>query len=154
MPGRDPFGFRSSRSSARPSPGGTNPLTVVAEPGQEIRVVVPLDPDDVRGAPGDSRASPRPATDSRASPRPRTDAAGSDPFGFGAVVQQPSYSPRPVTIVARPGQEIHVVVPEGGVAMSGPPADSRASPRPAQDAGGDRGRRRRREARPGHKSKG
>jgi hypothetical protein len=141
MPGRDPFGFRSSRSSARPSASQTTPLTVIAEPGQEIRVVVPVGPDNVAGYPADSRASPRPPADSRASPRPPSDRAGSDPFRVEPT-DQPSYSPRPVTIVARPGQEIHVVVPDRAKATAGLYADSRSSPKPSLDVRSDRRRRR------------
>jgi hypothetical protein len=135
MPGRDPFGFQSGRRVSQPSrspPGRGRPLVVVAGPGQEIRVVVPSGSENTAGLPGDSRASPQPSTDSRVSPSPPGDVAAPDPFGFKTPVE-PSYSPRPVTIVAQPGQEIHVIVPGESGLPGGLPGDSRASPQPSPD---------------------
>jgi hypothetical protein len=116
---------------------------VIAEPGQEIRVVVPSSTGDFPGGPGDSRISPSRPTDSRVSPsRPadsrvspsgRRDMKGSDPLGFGKG-PDPAYSPRPVTIVAQPGQEIRVIVPDGTGESGGYPGDSRVSPPPSRDS--------------------
>jgi hypothetical protein len=116
---------------------------VIAEPGQEIRVVVPSNAGDFSSGYGDSRVSPSRPTDSRVSPsRPadsrvspgrRRDVKGSDPLGFGRD-PEPAYSPRPVTIVAQPGQEIRVIVPEGTDAIGGYPGDSRVSPPPSRDS--------------------
>jgi hypothetical protein len=126
---------------------------VVAEPGQEIRVVVPNTPGNGAGPIFDSRVSPRPPTDSRVSPRPPTDSRVSprpptdsrvgpngvrdlkarDPLGFG-MLHEPAYSPRPVTIVAQPGQEIHLIIRDHTDAPGLLVTDSRVSPRPPVDS--------------------
>jgi len=140
-PSRDPFGF-----TAKPSPqGGTTPIVVIAQPGQEVRIVVPEDGDGMSGlrGPGDNRVSPSGSGDSRVSPSGKGDdrvspsGKGDDraqgPFGFTPIRR--GFSPTPVTVIARSGQEIRIVVPDdsgsipGLVGMRrGPSGDSRVSP--------------------------
>jgi hypothetical protein len=146
-PSRDPFGF-----SAGPRPRSVDPIVIVAQPGQEVRIVVPDDggvgpwtsgiggPADSRQSPsgsGDSRASPSGQGDSRASPSGSGDAKGRDAFGFTSLPR--GYSPTPVTVVARSGQEIRIVVPDASGSIPGlarvPSGDSRASPSGQGDAG-------------------
>jgi hypothetical protein len=110
-PSRDPFGF--SPKASPQSPQGTNPLVVMAQPGQEIRVVITDDgtiggvsqgsPDSNRASPDSNRASP---DSGRASP----DLGAQNPFGFQTF--QPGFSPTPVTVIARRGQEIRIIVPD------------------------------------------
>jgi hypothetical protein len=154
-PSRDPFGFPAT--SRRPQGQGTSPIVVVAQPGQEVRIVVP-DDGGMAGTGGgrgdssaspkpstdssaspkpstDSSASPKPSTDSSASPKPNTDAGSQDPFGFRAFRR--GFSPTPVTIVARSGQEIRIVVPDESGSVPGLAqrfsGDSSASPKPSVD---------------------
>jgi hypothetical protein len=134
--GRDPFGFKSRKRSVPPS----QPLTVIARPGQEVRIVVPDSQSggpasigDTRVSPkpsGDTRVSPKPSGDTRVSPKPSGDAAG-NPFAFTRY--QPQYSPTPITIVAQSGQEIRIVVPDDSGRIAGFPGDTRVSPKPSGD---------------------
>ena len=132
-PSRDPFGFKS-----KPRPRGqqgTNPIIVVAQPGQEFRVIIADDGgvggrfqnigDSGRASSpspsGDSgrASSPSPSGDSgrASSPSPSGDSGrasspspSGDAFGFQSVPR--GFSPTPVKIVAHPGQEIRIVVPD------------------------------------------
>jgi hypothetical protein len=83
--------------------------------------------------PTDSRVSPSRPADSRVSPSGRRDVRGGDPLGFGRG-PEPAYSPRPVTILAQPGQEIRVIVPDDTGESTGYPGDSRVSPPPSRDS--------------------
>jgi hypothetical protein len=125
-PSRDPFGFSSKTPT--PSSQGTNPIVVMAQPGQEFRVII-ADDGGYGGAgfenSGDSgqasspkpshdsgqASSPKPSHDSgqASSPKPSHDSGSADPFGFQSFPR--GYSPTPVTVIARPGQEIRIVVP-------------------------------------------
>jgi len=152
-PSRDPFGFPAKSRSRRGKPIGTEPIIVVAQPGQEVRIVVPdaanvsagiLQPGDSRASPsgsgdsraspsgsGDSRASPSGSGDSRASPSGSGDAQAQNPFAF--LPTERGFSPAPLTVIARSGQEIRIVVPDETGSIPGfttrpIPADSRASP--------------------------
>ena len=71
--------------------------------------------------------------------------SGRDPFGFESP--KPGYSPRPITVIAQPGQEVRIVVPEGtesnawtqygDASRSSPPGSpdaSRSSPSGSPDA--------------------
>jgi hypothetical protein len=147
---RDPFGFEPRR----PSVAGSNPLIVVVQPGQELRIVVP---DETSAAPGfagltvgsegsgDSRVSSKGDLGSRVSGKGdlgsrvsgKGDGGGGDPFAFPSP--QRGFSTSPLTIIARPGQEIRVIIsrvqPGGGEippGFSGFSGDSRASG-PAHD---------------------
>jgi len=106
-PSRDPFGFSSKPSPQ--SPQGTNPLVVVAQPGQEIRVIVTesggLQADT--GLPSSPSHSPDSGLPS--SPSHSPDALAQNPFGFNSP--QRAFSPSPITVVASRGQEIRIVVP-------------------------------------------
>ena len=139
-PSRDAFGFTSK---TRPqSPQGTNPLTVVAQPGQEIRVVIADDGSDGGGQDsGDS--GPRGSHSGDSGPRgsksgsgdsgprgsksgsgysgPRGSKSGSGDSGprsspsgdaFGFTPFPRGFSPTPITVVAHSGQEIRIVVPD------------------------------------------
>src|SRR5438128_11486389 len=102
---RDPFGF-----TAKAPAQGTNPIVVIAQPGQEVRIVIPDDRadgagpggrGDSRASPkgsGDSRASPKGSGDSRASPKGSGDAMAQEPFGLSAI--QRGFSPSPITVIA------------------------------------------------------
>jgi len=147
--GSDPFGFDVPRPQSSP-----RPITVVAEPGQEVRIVVadatgavpgiytdtrgsPRPSPDTRGSPRpspDTRGSPRPSPDTRGSPRPSPDSLAVQAFGFASRPQ--TYSPRPLTIVAQAGQEVRIVVPDETGAVPGIYADTRGSPRPSPDTRG------------------
>jgi|ERR1051326_1883354 hypothetical protein len=139
---RDPFGFPAKPRPRSAKAIGGNPIVVVAQPGQEVRIVVPDDGSvgagiqgraDSRQSPsgsGDSRASPSGSGDSRASPSGSGDAQAQNPFGFLPV--QRGFSPTPITVIARSGQEIRIVVPDESGSIPGltrrPSGDSRASP--------------------------
>src|SRR6266536_1667279 len=103
---RDPFGCVPRKSAS-----STQPITVVAHPGQEVRIVVP---DGAGAVPalGDSRSSPAGSGDSRSSPAGSGDVISRDPFGFRTYRR--GFSPTPITIVAQAGQEIRIVVPDAG----------------------------------------
>jgi hypothetical protein len=60
---QDPFGFKTYRRGFSPSP-----ITIVAQSGQEIRIVVPDESGAIPGV-GDSRVSPKGSGDSRQSPK-------------------------------------------------------------------------------------
>jgi hypothetical protein len=144
----DPFRFET------PAPGySPRPMTVVALPGQEVRIVVadslgatpgfyldsasPKGSGDSGASPkgsGDSGASPKGSGDSGASPKGSGDAGIQNPFGFVAP-RQPGYSPRPITIIAQAGQELRVVVPDLAGGVPGVYADS-ASPKGSGDGTG------------------
>ena len=144
----DPFGFRPPR---RREPNA-QPITIIAQPGQEVRIVVPDTEGNVAGLPGDSRVSPkasgdsrvspkasgdsrvspRASGDSRVSPRASGDASGVDPFEYGGF--RPAYSPTPITIVVRSGQEIRIMVPDGEGDATRLMADSRVSPKASGDS--------------------
>src|SRR6266536_3971590 len=113
---RDPFGCVPRKSAS-----STQPITVVAHPGQEVRIVVPDGAGavpalgDSRSSPagsGDSRSSPSGSGDSRSSPSGSGDVISRDPFGFRTYRR--GFSPTPITIVAQAGQEIRVVGPDAG----------------------------------------
>jgi hypothetical protein len=130
-PSRDPFGFSSKPSPQ--SPQGTNPLVVVAQPGQEIRVIVtesgglqadtglPSSPSHspdsgLPSSPSHSPDSGLPSSPSHSpdsglpsSPSHSPDALAQNPFGFNSP--QRAFSPSPITVVASRGQEIRIVVP-------------------------------------------
>jgi len=162
---RDPFGFEPPTPG--PKPGySPRPITIIAQPGQEVRIVAADGtgvtagdfPDASRSSPlgstDASRSSPSGSTDaSRSSPSGSTDAsrsspsgspdsrwqnvagAASDPFGFGAGNPKAGYNPRPITVVAQPGQEVRIVVPDGSGAVYADYADaSRSSPLGSTDA--------------------
>ena len=141
---RDPFGF-----GPKPETKATSISTsiIVAQPGQEVRIVVPdrsgaipgfgdnrASPSgsgDSRASPsgsGDSRASPSGSGDSRASPSGKGDLFSQDAFGFKTYRR--GFSPAPMTIVVQPGQELRVVVADsdGRILPGALPGDSRASP--------------------------
>jgi hypothetical protein len=154
----DPFGFD------QPAPGfSPRPMTVVALPGQEVRIVVadgsgaipgffldgaspkgsgdsgasPKGSGDSGASPkgsGDSGASPKGSGDSGASPKGSGDARIQDPFGFVGL-PQPGFSPRPITIIAQAGQELRVVVPDLRGGVPGIHADT-ASPKGSGDGTG------------------
>ena len=136
MPARDPFGF--SKSSPAPS-YSPKPHTLIAQPGQEIRIKVAdsaghvsgTPPGDTRSSPsgvgdtrsspsgvgdtrsspsgvGDTRSSPSGVGDTRSSPSGVGDTGGRDAFGF--VDPKRVYPERPMTVIARPGQEIRIIV--------------------------------------------
>lgn len=148
-PSRDPFGFPAKPRPRRGKPIGADPIVVVAQPGQEVRILVPDEgnvgggiqgPADSRQSPsgsGDSRASPSGSGDSRASPSGSGDAQIQNPFGF--IPAQRGFSPTPITVIARSGQEIRIVVPDESGAIPGltrgPSGDSRASPSGQGDQG-------------------
>jgi hypothetical protein len=147
-PSRDPFGFPAkSRQQQGTGPilsRNTNQIVVVAQPGQEVRVVVADD-----GGPGafqvaasaspkpsgDSSSSPKPPGDSSSSPKPGGDSGSPDAFGFRTF--RPGFSPTPVTIIARSGQEIRIVIPDQSGAVrsvvQGFSGDSNSSPKPPGD---------------------
>ena len=140
---RDAFGFRRQGGPVR-SAGAT---VVVAQPGQEVRIVVPDSRGRLRGfgdsspsgsgdnspsgsgdsspsGSGDSSpsgsgdSSPSGSGDSSPSGSGDSSPSGSgdilvsrDAFGFRSYRR--GFSPSATTIVARPGQEIRVVVPDG-----------------------------------------
>jgi hypothetical protein len=142
----DPFGFKPRKRAQ-----STRPTIVVAQPGQEVRIVVPDESGFIPGV-GDSRASPRGSGDSRVSPRGSGDSRVSpkgsgdsrvspkgsgdmisqDPFGFKTYRR--GFSPSPITIVAQSGQEIRIVVPDESGAIPGVAGDSRVSPRGSGDS--------------------
>jgi len=93
-PSRDAFGFTSK---TRPqSPEGTNPLVVLAQPGQEIRVVIADDgglggvsqgsPDKSGNPSPDKSGNPSPDKSGNPSPdksgNPSPDNGFQNPFGF------------------------------------------------------------------------
>ena len=142
---RDPFGF-APRKRAQ----GASPTIVVAQPGQEVRIVVPDESGyipgmgdsrvsprgsgDSRVSPrgsGDSRVSPKGSGDSRVSPKGSGDVISQDPFGFKTYRR--GFSPNPITIVAQSGQEIRIVVPDESGAIPGV-GDSRVSPKGSGDS--------------------
>ena len=135
-PSRDPFGFSSKTPTV--ASRGTDPIIVVAQPGQEFRVVIA---DDSGGGgfqnmgdtgqssspkpggdsgqasspkpSGDSgqSSSPKPGGDSGQSSSPKSggDSGAPDPFAFKPFPR--GFSPTPITVVAHAGQEIRIVVP-------------------------------------------
>jgi hypothetical protein len=122
-PSRDPFGFTANRP-----PKSTDPIIVVAQPGQELRVII-ADDGGVGGgfqSSGDSgrASSPSPSGDSgrassplpsgdsgrASSPSGSGDAGAKDVFGFKPFPR--GFSPTPITVVAHAGQEIRIVVPD------------------------------------------
>lgn len=125
-PSRDPFGF-SSKTGVQ-SQQGTNPIIVVAQPGQELRVIIADDGSVGSGSQnkgdsgrasspspsGDSgrASSPSPSGDSgrASSPSPSGDSGFQDPFGFTPLPR--GFSPTPLTVIAHSGQEIRIVVPD------------------------------------------
>jgi len=142
---RDPFGFVPRKRAQ-----GASPTIVVAQPGQEVRIVVPDESGfipgvgdsrvsprgsgDSRVSPrgsGDSRVSPKGSGDSRVSPKGSGDVISQDPFGFKTYRR--GFSPSPITIVAQSGQEIRIVVPDESGAIPGV-GDSRVSPKGSGDS--------------------
>jgi len=133
-PSRDPFGFTSQ---TRPqSPQGRNPLVVVAQPGQEIRVVIADDGTGGGGSQGSGDSGPRGSSSGSGDSGPRGSSSGSgdsgprgsssgsgdsgprgsssgggDAFGFQPLPR--GFSPAPITVIAHAGQEIRIVVPDG-----------------------------------------
>src|SRR5215475_2296232 len=129
---RDAFGFKSK---TRPqSPQGTNPLIVVAQPGQEIRVVIADDGSGGGGSQDSGDSGPRGSQSGSGDSGPRGSQSGSgdsgprgsqsgsgdsgprgspsgsgDAFGFTPFPR--GFSPTPITVVAHSGQEIRIVVP-------------------------------------------
>jgi len=115
---RDAFGFANGKPRE-----ASQPANIIAHPGQEIRIVVP----DAAGAvPGFGDSSPSPSrSQDNSSPSSSKDNSSpsikkderSNPFGgtdaFGFHGFRRGFSPSPITIVAQPGQEIRVVVPDG-----------------------------------------
>ncbi len=113
---RGPFG-PEKRPSYSP-----RPLTILAQPGQEIRVIVGDESGNFTStAPDSSRGSPSPSPDSsRGSPSPKPDRGRGGAFGPPAGTTAPApatvrvlRSP-PLTFLAQPGQEIRIIVPEPG----------------------------------------
>ena len=121
-PSRDPFGFKAK------GPPNTDPIIVVAQPGQEFRVII-ADDGGVGGVSqysgdsgrasspspsGDSgrASSPSPSGDSgrASSPSGSGDAGAKDVFGFKPSPR--GFSPTPITVIAHAGQEIRIVVPD------------------------------------------
>lgn len=141
MPAQDPFGFPSS-----PQPTySPKPHTLIAQPGQEIRIKVSDRSGNVPGAlPGDTRVSPSGAGDTRVSPSGSGDTRASpsglgdtrvSPSGYGDTRVSPSgagdtepgdafgfvdpkrvYPEKPMTVIARPGQEIRIIVQDDDTA--------------------------------------
>ena len=122
---RDPFGFRRREAGTR-SKGET---LIIAQPGQEVRIVVPDGRGTVRGfgdaspsgsgdasPSGSGDASPSgsgdasPSGSGDASPSGSGDIISRDAFGFKSYRR--GFSPSATTIVARPGQAIRIVVPD------------------------------------------
>jgi hypothetical protein len=148
-PSRDPFGFPAKSrvaQSTRPIQGpGTGPIVVVALPGQEVRILVGDggggggglrgDSSVSPGGKGDSSVSPGGKGDSSVSPGGKGDLSSQDAFGFRTF--QPGFSPTPVTIIARSGQEIRIVVPDQSGSVPGLiqrfSGDSSVSPGPKGD---------------------
>ncbi len=136
MSGQYPFAFRTSHRPPGLPVSASAHTVVVAQPGQEIRVVVP-NPGKVPDVLADSRVSPRPPA-GRVKPRHHTNgrsrlngSIASKPGSLGTgTAPEPSYSPRPVTIIAQPGQEIRVIVEDHPTAPPRIMADSRVSPKP------------------------
>jgi len=154
-PSRDPFGFPSKTDPGRQGPKGSDPIIVVAQPGQELRVVIADDGGgggvggvvrnraDTSGAAspsgkGDSSgaASPSGKGDSSgaASPSGKGDSGSKDPFGFQPF--QRGFSPTPITVVAHRGQEIRIVVPNATGALQGIAADASGAPSPSPKGDG------------------
>jgi len=128
-PSRDPFGFSTKKRGQSASP-----LIVVVQPGQEVKIVAASDDVESSVGSGDSRASPKGSGDSRSSPRGSGDVS-QDAFGFRSIRR--GFSPSPITLVARSGQEIRIIVSDEagqtGVQTHGFSGDSRASPKPSGD---------------------
>jgi hypothetical protein len=134
--GRDPFGFEPSAGGYSP-----RPLTVIAEPGQEVRIVVPdrtgalpgfsadSGSDSPSGDPDSGSDSPSGDPDSGSdSPSADPDSGSDSPSGdpdleasaaFGFEPAAAGFSPRPMTIVAQPGQELRIVVPDARGRIAG-----------------------------------
>ncbi len=145
-PSRDPFGF----TPKKPVPS-TRPTIIVAQPGQEVRIVVadssgavpgmygdsrvsPKGSGDSRVSPkgsGDSRVSPKGSGDSRVSPKGSGDIFSQDPFGFRTYRR--GFSPSPITVIAQSGQEIRIVVPDESGQIPSVRGDSRVSPKGSGD---------------------
>lgn len=151
---RDPFGFSSRTPPGPQSQQGANPIILVAQPGQELRIVI-ADDGNVGGAVGgvqnrgDTSGAASPSakgdTSGAASPSGKGDSSGAaspsgkgdtgtkDPFGFQRF--QRGFSPSPITIVAHSGQEVRIVVPNKTASFQGLTADvsGSASPSPKGD---------------------
>jgi hypothetical protein len=113
----DPFGGGQPDPVPAYSP---RPLTVIAFPGQEVRIAVAggpgrpagyTDPDNSAaspsGSPDNSAASPSGSPDNSAASPP----GSKDAFDGGGppASPPPAYSPRPMLIVAQPGQEVRIL---------------------------------------------
>ena len=137
-PSRDPFGFSSK--TPRQGQQGTDPIIVIAQPGQEFRVIIADDDGGGGGrfqniADSGQASSPKPSGDSgqASSPKPSGDsgqASSPKPSGDSGQASSPKpsgdsgasdpfgfqpfprgFSPTPVTVVAHAGQEIRIIVP-------------------------------------------
>jgi hypothetical protein len=140
-PGPDPFGF----DSAPPPASSAKPITVMARPGQEIRIVIDdphgtvrgVSPDSIRGTPtprpDSSRGTPTPRPDSsRGTPSPKPDALTEAAFSLEPRPQ--TFSPQPLLIVAQPGQEVLIVAENDSAPAAVNWADSsRGTPSPKPD---------------------
>ena len=113
-PSRDPFGF-----TAKSRPQGTDPIVVIAKPGQELRIVVPDDGGDGQTSGDASQSGSGDASKSGsgdASQSGSGDGKVQQPFGFSTLTR--GYSPTPLTVIVRSGQEIRIMVPESGSVQS------------------------------------
>jgi len=130
-PSRDPFGFSSKSPTVAAK--GTDPIVVVAHPGQEFRVIIADDAgpggrlSNIADSTGGKVSSPSGSGDSGggkvsspsgsgdsgggkvSSPSGSGDSGSANPFGFKPFAQ--GFSPTPITVVAHAGQEIRIVVP-------------------------------------------
>jgi hypothetical protein len=130
----DPFGGGQPDPVPAYSP---RPLTVIAFPGQEVRIAVAGGPGQPAGLldPDNSAASPSGSPDnSAASPSGSKDAFDG---GGPPASPPPAYSPRPMLIVAQPGQEVRILAAGDGATLPAfgmDPDNSAASPSGSPDA--------------------